>query len=82
MKKFIVMASQDNANDNRIYLVGAVIASSMAGIALATLVLFLCINKDTRDDEQKNVQKDDKPLLNLNSTDSPGIIQLWWCFIS
>ncbi|XP_047947089.1 formin-like protein 5 [Salvia hispanica] len=74
MKKFIVMASQDNANDNRIYLVGAVIASSMAGIALATLVLFLCINKDTRDDEQKNVQKDDKPLLNLNSTDSPGSI--------
>ncbi|KAL1562398.1 formin-like protein 5 [Salvia divinorum] len=72
------MASQESANDNRMYLVGAVIASSMAGIALAALVLFMCVNKDRRDDEQrdvqKDVQKDDKPLLNINSTDSPGSI--------
>lgn len=82
MKKFTPMASQDSANDNRMYLVGAVIASSMAGIALAALVLFLCVNKDRRDDEPKDVQRDDKPLLNFNGTDSPGIVEPWSCFLS
>lgn len=77
MKNFIVMASQDNANDNRMYLIGAVIASSMVGIVLALLVLFLCVNKDREVDEKKNVQRDEKPLLNLNSTDSPGMVELW-----
>ncbi|KAL1567636.1 formin-like protein 3 [Salvia divinorum] len=73
MKKFTPMASQDSPSNNRMYLVGAVIASSMAGIALAALVLFLCVNKDRSDDEPKDVPRDDKPLLNFNGTDSPGL---------
>lgn len=63
MKKFTPIPSQGDSTDNKMYLIGAVIASSMAGIALAALVLFLCVNKDRRD-EPKDVQRDDKPLLN------------------
>ncbi|KAG6386994.1 hypothetical protein SASPL_152176 [Salvia splendens] len=73
MKKYTPMVSQDIPSNNRMYLVGGVIASSMAGIALATLVLFLCVNKDRSDDEPKDAPRDDKPLLNFNGTDSPGV---------
>ncbi|XP_042040703.1 formin-like protein 3 [Salvia splendens] len=73
MKKYTPMVSQDIPSNNRMYLVSGVIASSMAGIALAALVLFLCVNKDRSDDEPKDVPRDDKPLLNFNGTDSPGV---------
>lgn len=81
MKKYTPMASQDIPSNNRMYLVSGVIASSMAGIALAALVLFLCVNKDRSDDEPKDVPRDDKPLLNFNGTDSPGMTVMWsWLF--
>lgn len=78
MKKFSPMP-QDNS-DNKMYLIGAVIASSMAGIALAALVLFLCVNKDRRD-EPKDAQRDDNPLLNFSSSTvvSPGMLESWLC---
>lgn len=72
MKRYTPMSPQDGGTDNKMFLAGAVIASSMAGIALAALVLFLCVNKDRSDEEQRDVQRDDKPLLNFNGTDSPG----------
>lgn len=79
MKKFSPMP-QDSGTDNKMYLIGAVIASSMAGIALAALVLFLCVNKDRRD-EPKDAQRDDNPLLNFSGSTvvSPGMLESWLC---
>lgn len=80
MRKFAT-TPQDSSNDSVMYLIGAVIASSMAGIALAALVLFFCVNKDRKEDEPKDVQRDENPLLDVSSNStvesSPGIRESW-----
>lgn len=60
------------------FIVGVIIASSVAGVALIALLL-LCYLKSNRNNlEPKDGQRDEKPLLNFCASDiSAGILSLW-----
>ena len=65
---------------NRNYVIAAIAASAVTGLALIVLFLICCINKRKEQvapgNGQKNEKRDEKPLLNFCSSDlSAGIFQ-------
>ncbi|CAI9783578.1 unnamed protein product [Fraxinus pennsylvanica] len=57
------------SHENMKFIIGVIIASSVAGVALITM-LFLCYLKSNRNNlESKDGHRDEKPLLNFCSSD-------------
>lgn len=80
-EKVAPIPSQDN-NNNRKYLIAAVVASAMAGLAVVALILLFCLKKDRRV-ELKDGQRDEKPLLNVcTSNISAGMLEIMVEFLS